>query len=208
MAPTRYAILLDGAFVVKKLEQASATHAFPTVADIVDFCATLKTDPTLQNKELLRIYYYDALPPKHSITNPISGTRFNLAANPRFQQNSKLLTALELMDDFAVRLGKVNGKGFKIGKAAMQELMRRNRPLVANDLVPNINQKGVDLRIGLDISKLALERLVETIIVTTGDSDLVPAFKFARRAGIRLYIHTMGHGVLPELKIHSDKVLG
>jgi uncharacterized LabA/DUF88 family protein len=53
------------------------------------------------------------------------------------------------------------------------------RVILTRDLVPAIEQKGVDLRIGLDISRLALTRAVEAIVVVTGDSDLVPAFKFA-----------------------------
>ncbi len=52
--------------------------------------------------------------------------------------------------------------------------------------MPKIEQKGVDLRIGLDIARLSLRRMVDIIVVVTGDSDMVPAFKFARREGIRV----------------------
>jgi hypothetical protein len=30
--------------------------------------------------------------------------------------------------------------------------------------------------------------MVDVIVVVTGDSDMVPAFKFARREGIRIYL--------------------
>ena len=52
--------------------------------------------------------------------------------------------------------------------------------------------KGVDLRIGLDIARLSLRRLVDVIVVVTGDSDMVLAFKFARREGVRVYLDHMG----------------
>ena len=73
--------------------------------------------------------------------------------------------------------------------------------------MPNIEQKGVDLRIGLDIARLALRELVGVIVVVTGDSDFIPAFKFARREGIRVYLHHMDHPVSRELKVHTDIIL-
>lgn len=75
------------------------------------------------------------------------------------------------------------------------------------DLIPNIKQKGVDLRIGLDIARLSLLHLADIIVIMTGDSDLVPAFKFARREGLRVYLYHMGHGVHRDLKAHVDLVL-
>ena len=73
--------------------------------------------------------------------------------------------------------------------------------------MPDIQQKGVDLRIGLDISRLALRSLVNVAVVVTGDSDLIPAFKFARREGVRIYLDHMGHGIKRKLKVHSDLLL-
>lgn len=81
------------------------------------------------------------------------------------------------------------------------------RALAANDLVPNIEQKGVDLRIGLDIARLSIRQLAQVIVVVTGDSDMIPAFKFARREGVRVYLDHMGHGVKRDLKAHTDLIL-
>jgi len=85
--------------------------------------------------------------------------------------------------------------------------MKASRAIEPNDLVPNISQKGVDLRIGLDIARLSLGRMVQTIVVVTGDSDLVPAFKFARREGVQVFLLHLNHGIRRELKAHCDKVL-
>jgi uncharacterized LabA/DUF88 family protein len=48
--------------------------------------------------------------------------------------------------------------------------------------------------------------MVRAIVVVTGDSDLIPAFKFARREGIRVHLDCLGHGVRRELKVHADVV--
>jgi uncharacterized LabA/DUF88 family protein len=81
------------------------------------------------------------------------------------------------------------------------------RRITAQDFTFDIEQKGVDLRMGLDIARIALRGLAGTIVVITGDSDLIPAFKFARREGIRVYLDPLQGGVRPELRIHADRQL-
>ena len=63
------------------------------------------------------------------------------------------------------------------------------------------------MRIGLDIASLTLKHQVEIIVRVTGDSDFVPAMKFARREGTQLYLLTMGHGVREPMYEHADLVL-
>lgn len=97
--------------------------------------------------------------------------------------------------------------GWKLGARAFKNMMKSPRPPAAIDIVPDLEQKGVDLRIGLDIARLALRELVDIIVVVTGDSDLVPAFRFARREGVRVFLDHMGHGVRRDLKAHADIVI-
>jgi uncharacterized LabA/DUF88 family protein len=64
------------------------------------------------------------------------------------------------------------------------------------------------MRIGLDIASLAFKRIVGAVLLITGDSDLVPAMKLARREGLRVYLHTArAGGVRPELRHHADRVV-
>ena len=72
---------------------------------------------------------------------------------------------------------------------------------------PNIRQKGVDMRIGLDIASLTLKKHVEVIVLVTADSDFVPAMKFARREGAQLILVTLGHGIRDGLREHADIVI-
>jgi uncharacterized LabA/DUF88 family protein len=48
---------------------------------------------------------------------------------------------------------------------------------------------------------------VDALVVVTGDSDMIPAFKFARREGIRVYLCFMGASVKRDLKAHADRIL-
>lgn len=41
-------------------------------------------------------------------------------------------------------------------------------------------QKGVDMKIGLDIASLAYKKQLDQIILISGDSDFVPVAKLAR----------------------------
>lgn len=53
-----------------------------------------------------------------------------------------------------------------------------------NDYMYYVKQKGVDMKIGIDIATLALKKLVQKIVLISGDSDFVPASKLARTEGI------------------------
>ena len=63
------------------------------------------------------------------------------------------------------------------------------------------------MRVGLDIASLTLKKQVEVIVLVTGDSDFVPAMKFARREGAQLFLVTLGHKVVDEMREHADLVL-
>jgi uncharacterized LabA/DUF88 family protein len=62
-------------------------------------------------------------------------------------------------------------------------------------------------RIGLDIARIALRQSAQVICVITGDSDLIPAFKFARREGLRVYLDYLGMPIRRELRAHADVVI-
>jgi uncharacterized LabA/DUF88 family protein len=67
-----------------------------------------------------------------------------------------------------------------------------------------LKQKGVDMRIGLDIASLTLKRQVQTIILVAGDSDFVPAAKLARREGVQFILDPMWQAVNADLFEHID----
>ena len=203
--PDKVALLLDGGFVKKKLQQK--LNAFPTPKNIVALCAEVMGKPRLASAILFRAFYYDAPPFEGKSQNPISRATLNFSVTPEAQKNRALIDALELEPDFAVRRGVIVHTGWKLGRAALKYLGKNTRAIMAGDLVPDMQQKGVDIRIGLDIALLSLKRIVDILVLVTGDSDFVPVMKFARQEGLKVYLEALGHPVRRELKAHADFVL-
>ena len=208
MYQARYAILLDGGFVTRKLQERLKGPA--KADDIVALCDEIRGHDELRNYELLRTYFYDAPPSLESIVQPVSKEQYNLAETERAKHAQSLYDQLELRPGFALRMGetRLTPIKWKLKPKSVQQLTAEPRPLEDRDFNLDINQKGVDIRIGLDMARLALRDLVRAVVVVTGDSDFVPAFKFVRREGVKVMLCTLGHkGVRRELKAHADFVL-
>ena len=97
--------------------------------------------------------------------------------------------------------------GYTIKTETIKKLCRGE--ISANDLTENdfkldIQQKGVDTRICLDIASLSYKQQVDQIILIAGDSDFVPAAKHARREGIDFILDPMWHTIKPNLNEHID----
>ena len=205
MRENRAAILLDGGFVKKKLQETLGR--FPTHNEVAELCQRTMAKPRLAGKELFRIYWYDAPPFRETSVNPIDQTVVDFSATPQSRAHQALLDALAMMPDFAVRRGEIIMTGWRLGSRALDDLKKTPRTIRAHDFVPDFKQTGVDMRIGLDIAWISLKQIVDTIVLVTGDSDFVPAMKFARREGLKVYLETMGHGVRPALREHTDCLL-
>ena len=91
--------------------------------------------------------------------------------------------------------------------AQLQKIVDVWHALSPDDLRLGLRQKGVDMRIGIDITTLTLKKQVDTIILVTGDSDFVPAAKVARREGVEFILDPMWQSVNDDLHEHVDGVL-
>ena len=80
-------------------------------------------------------------------------------------------------------------------------------PIKAKQIKPKINQKGVDMKIGLDIASISLKKQASKIILIAGDTDFVPVIKFARSEGVQIFISTLKKYCSPSLIEHSDEVI-
>ncbi|MFL9610713.1 NYN domain-containing protein [Methylobacillus sp. Pita2] len=76
--------------------------------------------------------------------------------------------------------------------------------LTEHDVIPNVRQKGVDMRIGIDISSLAFKKQVNQIVLIAGDADFVPAAKLARREGVDFILDPMWQSIPSNLNEHID----
>lgn len=89
---------------------------------------------------------------------------------------------------------------------AAKDALSAWKELSPDDIVFPLRQKGVDMRIGLDITTMTMKRQVDTIVLVTGDSDFVPAAKMARREGVEFILDPMWQSVSPELNEHVDGI--
>jgi uncharacterized LabA/DUF88 family protein len=191
----RVAVLIDGGFLRKKLQSVEADKVY-------DFACGL----LVEGEELFRIYYYDSPPFEGKRTHPISSKTFNFKDTRVHAENSRMLRDLSLKDHVAFRAGKLKFRGWRLSRRATDELVGSQRALCADDLTPHFEQKRVDMKIGLDVAWLASKRIVDRLILCTGDSDFVPAMKFARREGVQVVLAHMGAHVDEDLIIHADEV--
>jgi uncharacterized LabA/DUF88 family protein len=76
--------------------------------------------------------------------------------------------------------------------------------LQASDVALGLRQKGVDMRIAIDIASLTLKKQVSTIVLVAGDSDFVPAAKLARREGMEFILDPLWQNINDDLFEHID----
>ncbi|MCA1988541.1 MAG: NYN domain-containing protein [Desulfarculus sp.] len=203
----KVAVLMDGAYVRYTLYRyvdgpANDSHLERYARNCVK-----------DNEELFRIYYYDCLPFEEQRFHPISRTYIDFKQTDAYRKSLNLIQNLETKDYFAVRLGTLAFKDWRLTGHAFNRLCEAAvdgnpvEPLAPTDLQPDFTQKGVDMKIGLDIAWLSTKHLVDKIILTTNDSDFIPAMKFARREGIHVVLMQLGE-VGNMLKAHADEVRG
>ncbi len=84
------------------------------------------------------------------------------------------------------------------------KLQRRWAQIEPHEVRLGLRQKGVDMRIGLDIASITLKKQADTIVLVAGDSDFVPAAKLARREGVEFILDPMWQAVNADLFEHID----
>lgn len=133
-----------------------------------------------------------------------------LAKTERYKHAQSLYDKLKVMPNFALRLGETDlgDNRWRLKDRSRRDIVRTSRTLVDNDFELNVEQKGVDMRMGMDIARLALREMVRAIVIVTRDRDFIPAFKFARREGVRIILDPLGQPAPPELQEHADLVVG
>jgi uncharacterized LabA/DUF88 family protein len=114
-------------------------------------------------------------------------------------------------DFVAMRLGSIRPGGWTLTDRWVNKTLNSNQPMQPpqqQDVYFNMEQKGVDMRLGIDVATLALKKQVERIIVISGDTDMIPAIKLARREGVQVALVALqgGAGVNKHLIEDADLV--
>jgi uncharacterized LabA/DUF88 family protein len=200
----KYAILIDGGFIKRKLSRGPNLPM--QASDIERFVDDVKCHVALDNFDLHRIYYYDSHPLKNSEKNPLDQSTLDFGSHPVVNYAESLFKNLGLIPFLALRLGELSFNGWDL-KPRLLKSAQSSLTISPADLRPRITQKGVDMRIGMDMAALSLKNQVSAIVLVTGDSDFLPAMKFVRREGINLFLATLGHKVKAPMLEHSDYLL-
>jgi len=169
--PKRIAVLLDGGHV--RVHAKNAGMQF--TPDYIEKVALACSNP---GEEILRILYYDCAPYAGTVTLPVSG------AKKTYQGTDHWMRELAQKNLFAVRRGALKFRGFALDKKKIP--YQPTAPLQDTDFLPQFEQKGVDMRIGLDMAIYSANRAVDLIALVTNDTDCIPAMKHARRSGLQI----------------------
>ena len=181
------ALLIDGGWFSKGLGKILALPGgWPAAPQVIKNArAVLGTD-----EELFRIFYYDCEPFDREVTNPVDGSKIPYHTMPAYTARKRFFFDLGQTEFVALRRGELKARGWEFSATYRQALLSGTTPVAPTprDVYPNFEQKGVDMRIGIDVATLCLKKIVDRIILFSGDADMIPALKLARREGVQVFV--------------------
>ncbi|WP_432219498.1 NYN domain-containing protein [Pseudomonas kribbensis] len=218
------AVLVDGAYFIKRFRRIEPHNAFNAerAADLVHRWATahlmsrtfsgqsgLLSGPQQRpRKELYRIFFYDCPPLDTKQHNPITKKLVDFSKSREAVFRREMHIRLRSKRKLALRLGHLS-KDVKwtIKPARIADLLKGKiqiSDLAEADVSIDTRQKGVDMRIGVDVASLSFKQQVDQIVLIAGDADFVPAAKMARREGVDFILDPMWQSIPVGLMEHID----
>lgn len=158
---------------------------------------------------LYRIFYYDTEPLDKKGHNPITKKLVDFSKTPTAEAQHELLQSIKKTPNFALRLGKTvwTNNSWVLQPDKLKALLNKKisvDDLNEADVRPLIQQKTVDMKMGIDLALMATNRLADLLIMIAGDSDIVPALKLARREGMQVCLDPLRSPIRQELSEHVD----
>ena len=215
----KIAFFIDGGYLIRRI-QFYKRKFFPDavlkpehVVDLIYQIVGLHKEK-LGRDELYRIYYYDAPPLDKQLKYPLPepghktpGTK-NCKKDTSYLFQTDLHKLLRSSRKMALRMGKLSNSGkWQIRDTVLKELLSHERQfsdLSNDDFYYSVQQKGVDTRIGVDITTLTLNRYADTIVLLASDADFVPVAKLARTHGVDVILDPLWGKVDSDLQTHID----
>lgn len=205
----RTAIMVDGAFYRKRayyfwgdLSPADRAH------ELAQYCKRHIKDEK-DEATLYRVFYYDCPPSAKKVYHPLLKRAVDLSASDQYKWANDFFTELKHQRKFALRLGRLAEEQayYNLRPQITKKLINGTitvDDLTENDFIINMKQKGVDMRIGVDIASVTFKKQVDRIILISGDSDFVAAAKQARREGVDFILDPMRSAIKDDLFEHID----
>src|SRR5271157_414719 len=179
-------LMIDGGFLRVAARKAGIHYDPNFIEAFSKICSAV-------DEELFRSLYYDCAPYQGHQNLPVSGL------TQTFADSGQWLKDLAKKDLMAVRLGVLKFRGYKLKRTPVTGVAA----LTDADFKPDFEQKGVDMRIGLDIASYSANRAADRIVLVTNDTDCVPAMKCGRKAGLQVVlIELPNNKCAPELVMH------
>lgn len=160
-----------------------------------------------ETSALYRIFFYDCPPLMKKVHRPISNRSVDLSKTPQAQFRLALHSHLLTVRKVALRLGRLNDDFTWRPKHDVWKTWQTSAESAAptdDDFELDVIQKGVDMRLGLDVAAMAFKKQVDQIVMVAADGDFVPAAKLARREGIDVVLDAMGGRAAHDLIQHAD----
>ncbi len=205
------AILVDGGFYRRRaLKLFGRKTAEERATELFDYCMQhLRNKNPVYDHYLYRIFYYDCPPIDKKIYHPLLNKTIDFGKTELFSWMNEFLNQLKKKRKFALRLGKLSESQahYNLRYDVLKKLCRGQldiKNLAEDDFEFSVDQKGVDMKIGIDIASLAYKKQVDQLVLISGDSDFVPAAKLARREGIDFILDPLWSNIKPELFEHID----
>jgi uncharacterized protein (TIGR00288 family) len=223
------AVLVDGAFFLRRFKHSFPDHDRSDPKSVANGLRLLafwhltqrigpsqvneqvaQHNPLAESRQFYRIFFYDCPPLTKRMHSPLSGKSIDFGKSPEAIFRLKLHKEIQELRKVALRLGRLNDASrWRLSEQATARLIEGQGTYVPTDQDFEIDtkQKGVDMRLGLDVASLAFKKQVDQIIIVAADADFVPAAKLARREGIDVILDRMGdHRAANDLIQHVDGI--
>lgn len=209
----KIAILVDGGYYRKRAQRTFGNlTAKERAAELYKYCNRHLTETIFSevvHHELYRIFYYDCPPIDKHVYHPLTKRNVDFSRSDTKSWTLDFFKELSRKRKVALRLGELSDSTvhYNLKYTTTKKLLTSSKDITEleeNDFELNMEQKGVDMRIGLDIAQLSFKKQVEKIILIAGDSDFVPAAKLARREGIDFILDPLGAHIKDNLSLHID----
>lgn len=205
------AILIDGGYYRKRANDLWGKKPASERADeLFNYCLEHIAKPN-EPRDLYRIFYYDCKPMESEIVHPLTANRISFKNTDSYKWSNEFYRCLTKKRKFALRMGELaeSQAKFVIRDNVFTEVLNGKRNLSSltdKDFYLDVKQKGVDMKIGLDIASLAYGEYVNQVVLIAGDSDFVPVAKMARRHGIDFLLDPLKQKPKQNLLEHIDGI--
>lgn len=223
------AILVDGAFFLRRFKHCFPDHNRSDPVSVAHGLGMLaywhlvqrigpnsvqqqlaQHLPLAESRQFYRLFFYDCPPLSKRMHTPLGHKSVDFGKSPDAQFRLQLHSEIQKLRKVAIRLGRLNDTSrWRLSERATMRLIENSATFkpTDDDFEIDTRQKGVDMRLGLDVASLAFKKQVDQIVIVAADADFVPAAKLARREGIDVILDRMGdHRAAADLVEHVDAI--